>query len=344
MVRAFDKMASLSDLSRADVEEFFLQLADLAPGEVGAILGYLLGRLDSQDAATVVSVLRDLHPQRKVHVTDGRTTVNLVGTGGGPSTFNITTTVAFVIAAAGAVVVKTGSGAWRSRAGFVDVAARLGALKLAMPWERIEAIAEEVGIVFVPLSHYAPVLGRLEQHLTLAVCRNAASYLRKLGPLCSPVHVDYQLIGANSVSCLEMLAGACRILGDTPATLVASEDGLDEASTRGRTALVYLDAAGDRTDSVIDPRTLGLAIPSADALRGYEPAAAAECCERILSGKGTEAQTDIVALNAGVALTGLGLSPSIAAGFQTAQQLLAEGEALRKLHQLRERVWKCATR
>jgi hypothetical protein len=174
MLHVFDKMASLSGFSSEDCEEFFAHLTDMTAGEVGAVLGYLLGRLDSGDAA------------------------------------------------AGVVVVKTGSAACRSKAGFADVAARLGTLKLSMRWEVIESIADEVGIVFVFLAHYAPLLGTFEQVLTRPAHRNAAAYLNKIGPLLSPVRVDQQVIGANSRACLEMLAGACGILGDVPATLVSA--------------------------------------------------------------------------------------------------------------------------
>ena len=341
MSKVFDQMASLSGFSTDDFEEFFAKASDLAPGEVGAVLGYLLGRFDSRDAAAMVSALRGLYPQREFKRADGRTTVNIVGTGGGPSTFNITTTAAFVVAAAGAVVVKTGSGACCSKSGFADVAAKLGTLKVAMSWELIESILDDVGIVFIPPSCHALVLGELEHNLTLPIYRNVASYLNKIGPLLSPVKVDYRFIGASSASCMEMLAGACRILGDTPTTLYSSQDGLDEVSSMATTTLIQLAANGSREDDSIDPRTLGIQLHGADELRGYEPVAAAECCERILSGKGNPAQTQIVALNAGVVLTRLGLLSDLSAGFKAAMQILKEGDALQKLRDLRERVWKC---
>jgi anthranilate phosphoribosyltransferase len=341
MAKVFEKMAALSSFSQADLAEFLAGAATLAPGEVGAVLGYLLGRLDSGDAAAMVGVLRALHPQRMVGATAGRPTVNIVGTGGGPSTFNISTTAAFVVAAAGAVVVKTGSGAIRSKSGFADVAARLGTLKVSMPWEEIEAIVADVGIVFIPPSHYPAEMGLLEQNLTVPVYRNAALYFNKIGPLLSPVRVDHRFIGANSPSCLQMLAGACQILGDVPTTLVSSEDGLDEISSSGRTSLIQLTARG-RNDESIDPRALGIQPPSFEALAGYEPPAAAECCERILGGQGTAAQADIVALNAGAVLMSLGFCQDLSTGFQTALKILRDGEGLGKLRQLRERVWKCA--
>jgi anthranilate phosphoribosyltransferase len=340
MLQVFEKMTSLSGFSKEDVDEFFAHLSDLTPGEVGAILGYLLGRCDRYDAAAMIRALRTACPQRRLTLADGRTTVNLVGTGGGPATFNITTTAAFVVAAAGAVVVKTGSAAGRSKAGFTDVAARLGALKLSMPWETIEAIAAEVGIVFVPLTHYAPLLGAFQQMLPPPAHRNAAMYLNKIGPLLSPVKVDHQVIGANSSACLEMLAGACGLLGDVPATLLAAADGLDEVSSSARTTVIHLTAAGGRTTSVVDPCALGIAAPAGDALRGDEPAAAAECCQRILAGQGTPAQTEIVALNAAVVLADLGLFADLSTALEAALRILKNGEAMQKLQQLRQRVWK----
>ena len=144
-------------------------------------------------------MVRSRYPQREIKHPAGRPTVNIVGTGGGPSTFNITTTAAFVVAAGGVVVVKTGSAACRSKSGFADVAAKLGTLKVTMAWERIEAIVAEVGIVFVPPSCHAPVMGQMEYQLTSPVHRNVSSYFNKLGPLLSPVKTDYRLIGGNSV-------------------------------------------------------------------------------------------------------------------------------------------------
>jgi anthranilate phosphoribosyltransferase len=340
MKTIFDKMSSLSCFSQEDFEHFFTGVSNLAPVELGAILGYLLGRADSRDAAAMVAALRGLHPQHSPKPADGRPTVNLVGTGGGPSTFNVTTTSAFVVAAAGVAVLKTGSAARRSKSGFFDVAVRLGTMKLSMSWDLIQSILDDVGIVFIPLTHYAPALGQLEQAAPPEFYRNAALYLNKIGPLLSPVKVDCSFIGADSIACLEMLAGVCLLLGDTPAVLVSAEDGLDEVSTMARTQVIRLSAAGRRENTVIDPRELGIQPPSLESMRGHDPAAAAECCERILSGQGKRAQTEIVALNAGVVLNCLGMCADLPSGFQAALEILKKGEALAKLRQLQKRVWK----
>jgi anthranilate phosphoribosyltransferase len=344
MAKVFEKMASLSGFDRDDFEDFFARVADLSAAEIGGVLGYLLGRLDSEDAAAMVSALRNLHPQREIRLTDGRRTLNIVGTGGGPSTFNITTTTCFVIATAGVAVIKTGSAACRSACGFADVAVRLGTLKVTMPWEQIESIVDKVGIVFVPPSYHARILGELEYRLSQRGYRSAGLYLNKIGPLLSPVKVDHRFIGAHSADCMEMLCGACRILGDIPTTLFCGLDGLDEVSSMARTRVLELAADGTCRQSWIDPHELAIRTPSLDELRGLEPAAATECCELILSGKADDARTEIVALNAGAVLASFGFASDLTTGFQEAMRILRSGDALGKLRALRERVWKCANR
>ncbi len=325
MAKVFDKMASLAGFTPDDLDEFLAIAAELPPAEVGAVLGYLLGRLNADDAAAFVSVVRAQHALRRVNLPDGRLAINIVGTGGGPSTFNITTAVTFVVAAAGVTVIKTGSNAYRGKSGFADVAARLGTLKVAMPWDRIETIAREVGIVFVPPAYHAPVLGRLAELLTPAVYRNAAGYLNKLGPLLSPIQVDYRFFGAHSTSCLEMLAGACQSLGDVPTTLVSGADRLDEVSTMAATQVCDLATDGSRRDSTLDPLAFGIRAPLLDDLAGQEVAAAAECCERLLGGEGTGAQNDIVALNAGLVLNKVGKADSLEDGYGQALEILRAG-------------------
>jgi anthranilate phosphoribosyltransferase len=341
MAKVFEKMASLSGFSTADLDEFLAIGPELESAEVGAVLGYLLGRLDGRDACSLVSALRSRHAQHDFRGFSAGPTVNIVGTGGGPSTFNITTTACFVVAVAGAVVVKTGSVACRSAAGYADVAAKLGTMKVSMSWEQIESIAADVGIVFVPPSSHALVLGSLTQNLTPAAYRNAALYLNKVGPLVSPVCVDHRFFGANATSCVEMLAGACRELGELPTTVVAADDGLDEVSTMAPTRLVHLSANGGREDVMIDPASLGIRPPARAELRGFEPVAAAQCCQRILSGEGEPAQMEIVALNAGTVMSCIGLCPDVTSGYRDAMKILKSGEALQKLHDLRHRVWEC---
>ena len=215
------------------------------------------------------------------------------------------------------------------------MATKLGTLKTGMHWDMIESIAREIGIVFVPPLFHARVLARIARNLTPAAFRNVGTFINRIGPLLSPVKVDHRFIGAWSMDCLHMLADACLLLGDVPTTLVASEDGLDEVSSMADSRLIHLTAEG-RCENTIEPRSLGIHAASIESLCGHEPPLAAQCCERILSGKGSTAQTEIVALNAAVVLTSAGMHPDLPASFQTTMRILRDGQALQKLRELRE--------
>jgi len=338
MTDVFDRMANGQGFSRADLEHFLAKVRQMSPGEIGAVFGYLLGRLDSGDALAMVQALRGLQEPRTIPAEIGRPSVSMVGTGGGASTFNITTTASFVVAAAGPLVVKMGSSAWRSKSGSADVAAQLGVMPIRMPWDSVLRVAQEAGIVFVPPSYYPPILARLAHGLTMPTFRRVAGFINILGPLLSPVKVDHRFIGARSADCMEMLAEVCMGIGDVPTTFFSSEDGLDEVSTMAPTRVLNVDRAGKTQQSTLDPASLPIQSPSIEELAGYEAAEAAECCLRILGGKGSQAQTDIVALNAAAVMHKLALFDTLEASFERALEILKRGEALQVLQGLRESV------
>jgi anthranilate phosphoribosyltransferase len=107
---------------------------------------------------------------------------------------------------------------------------------------------------------------------------------------------------------------------------------------------VHLSANGHRQETTIDPAMIDIRAPSQAELKGFEPVAAAQCCQRILSGEGEPAQMDIVALNAGTVMSCIGLCTNVASGYREALKILKSGEALQKLLALRERVWECVKR
>lgn len=340
MADVFDRMANGEGFSRADLEGFLAQARQISPGEIGAVFGYLLGRLDAGDALAMVEALRGLQEPRDISLAtaSGHPSVSMVGTGGGPSTFNITTTASFVVAAAGPLVVKMGSTAWRSKSGSADVAAQLGVMPIRMSWDSVLQVARETGMVFVPPSYYPPILAKLAHELTMPTFRRVAGFINILGPLLSPVKVDHRFIGARSADCMEMLAEVCRGVGEVPTTFFSSEDGLDEVSTMAPTRVLNVDRAGETQRSTLDPASLQIPSPSIEELAGYESVEAAECCRRILGGTGSRAQTDIVALNAAAILHQLALFDTLEASYERALEILEGGEALQVLQRLRESV------
>ena len=136
-----------------------LSARDLHPGEALAVLSSLTTQIpDGASVSTMLDSLRERNPQPGP---PPKTTVNIVGTGGGPSTFNLSTASAFVGAAVGARVIKTGSRAYASRTGSIDLLDRLG-IRLAGSYEQIEESLESFGMAVrgtVRLPQGAPLAG-----------------------------------------------------------------------------------------------------------------------------------------------------------------------------------------
>jgi anthranilate phosphoribosyltransferase len=311
---------------------------DAKPAEVGALLGALAARCRADDAVAFVKACRRFQPV--VSVAGGAApTLNIVGTGGGRSTFNISTTTSFLLAAAGVVVVKTGSGAYTSRSGFVETAALLGVLR-NLGWPELTSVAHKVGLVMVPPSRYPAVLARLAASIAPASFRTLGGFLNGVGPLLAPVAVDYRIYGASSVRLERLLSDALPILGDTPSVVVHGEAGVDEASTIGTTFITTIGDHGVLREP-LDLGDISIAPVTWDDLQGTDPRASARLVSEILSGRGTPQQTDVVALNAAVALKALGIERELAAGFNRCRGLLLAGSGHDKLLQLREALAAC---
>ena len=305
-----------------------------APAEAGALLGALAARLRSDDAVAFVRACRRAQPLVPVGG-HGRPSVNLVGTGGGRSTFNVSTTTAFVLAAAGVTVVKTGSSAYSSRSGFAETAAALGVLR-NLEWPALVEVAERVGLVLVPPSRYPPVLGTLAATIKPASMKAVGGFVNAIGPLLAPVAVDHRVLGASTERLFALLTDAAQALGDLPAHLVYGEEGLDEAATIGLTRVRTVDAAGVRT-WLVDARELPLAAVGWDDLAGLDPMASARLVQTILAGRGSPQQTDLVALNAAVTLRAVGAAGSLdlKGAFRECRALLEKGAAGEVLGKLR---------
>ena len=107
---------------------------------------------------------------------------------------------------------------------------------------------------------------------------------------------------------------------------------------------MHLTEDGSLRTTLIDPAALGIDPPGLAELAGSDTAAAAQCCEKILAGKGTAAQSDIVALNAAWVVAGAGIAADLESGFRASQEILRNGAALDKLRFARSSLESCVTR
>lgn len=309
----------------------------IAPELSGAILAALQCKgVDAIELAAMANVLQQLslgHADHSTHSHNFDSPDNLLdtcGTGGdGADTFNISTSVAFVAAAAGVPVAKHGNRAMSSRSGSADVLEALGINLGAAPEKIYDAIAA-VGITFLFAPNWHPAMkavGAIRRSLAVRTVFNL------IGPLVNPMQPAVQVMGVYHKDLIETVAEALRILGRKQAVVLHSPEGMDEAGLGDLTDMAFLN--GDRiTVEAIDPQSLGLASVPLTALKGGSVAENAEILRSVLQGKGSAAQANCVALNSGIALRVAGKAATWEEGVKMASEVISSGAAWQKLEQL----------
>jgi anthranilate phosphoribosyltransferase len=264
--------------------------------------------------------------------------VDTCGTGGGTATtFNISTTAAFVVAGAGVPVAKHGNRSYTSRSGSADVLEALG-VDITEPPEKAAETLEKVGLAFLwaptyhpAMRHVAPVRKELK----------SATIFNLVGPLANPAGVKRQIIGVFDPSRGPLVAEALSRLGAEHALVVHAEVGMDEISPDGTTKIWEIrgnvEGRGPRVaEWVLDPRDYDLAHVDLAALKGGEPEENAERLERLLTDpSGDPAGRAAVLLNAAAAIYVSGKAASFAEGVDRARAALEEGKGAEVLGKLR---------
>ncbi|MBF0188953.1 MAG: anthranilate phosphoribosyltransferase [Magnetococcales bacterium] len=256
--------------------------------------------------------------------------VDTCGTGGDASgTFNISTTVAFVVAACGVTVAKHGNRSISSKSGSADVLKALG-VNIDADKETVEGCLKRasMGFMFAPKHHGAMkyAMGPRQQ-LAMRTVFNL------LGPLTNPAGAPYQLLGVFDGAWTEPLAKVLGVLGSKRALVVHGEDGLDEITLTAPTRVSELAADGTVKSYTIEPEQFGMTRCSAADLAGADASKNAEITRAVLEGeKGAKRQ--IVVLNAGAALFVTGMADSIQTGVEMAEDALDSGRAKQRLEML----------
>ncbi|ERN40103.1 anthranilate phosphoribosyltransferase [Rubidibacter lacunae KORDI 51-2] len=258
--------------------------------------------------------------------------IDTCGTGGdGAGTFNISTAVAFVAAAAGIEVAKHGNRSASSKVGSADVLESLGVNLTATP-DAARAALAAVGITFLFAPGWHPAMKAV---VPLRKTLKVRTAFNLLGPLVNPLHPTGQVLGVFDSGLVDTVAQALRELGMERAIVLHGRERLDEAGLADATDLAVLDR-GEIALSVLDPQALGLATAPTGALHGGEVEENAAILTAVLQGKGTAAQQDVVALNASLALQvgGVVTLGAHREGCDRARELLKSGAAWEKLQAL----------
>jgi anthranilate phosphoribosyltransferase len=329
MHAALQQLLDKQDLDSEQMRQVMriIMTGEATPAQIAGFLIALRCKGESVDEiAAAAAVMRELATPVKV---SGAHVIDTCGTGGdGANTFNISTTCAFVVAAAGGQVAKHGNRSVSSRSGSADVLEAAG-VNLDLDAEQVSRCVEEVGVgfLFAPKHHSA-----MKHAITPRKELGVRTIFNLLGPLSNPAGAPNQLIGVFANQWVKPLAQVLQKLGSQHVLVVNAEDGLDEISIGAPTTIAELNQ--DHIDYyTVTPEQFGMqrAELSTLAVDGVDSSLA--MVRSVLEGQPGSAH-DIVCLNAGAAIYAANLTETLADGIDKAQQVINDGTANVKLEQL----------
>jgi anthranilate phosphoribosyltransferase len=282
---------------------------------------------------------RAVQPQLSAPVRQGEI-LDVCGTGGDRlNTFNISTTVAIVAAAAGITVAKHGNRAITSQSGSAEVLEELG-IPIDLPPEQaaLSLAEEQFAFFFAPAYH--PAFKNIAPARKLCAERGQRTVFNLLGPCLNPARPSAQLVGVPRPEFCEPIARVLQALGIRRGMVVsgaAGEAWLDEISTLGPTHIAEFYQDRGFNQSILHPEDFGLSIASIADLRGGDKKTNAEIIRRVLRGEDRGPKRDAVLMNAGAAFFVAGAAASISEGMEKAAVVIESGAAWRKLSALARR-------
>ena len=262
---------------------------------------------------------------------DLETILDTCGTGGsGTNSFNVSTTVAFVVSACGVKVAKHGNRSVSSSCGSADVLEALG-VNLDVTPEMVERCINGIGIGFL----YAPALhGAMKHAIGPRKEIGIRTIFNILGPLTNPAGADCQVLGVYRDDLAEKLAHVLRRLGCKRGFIVHGQDGMDEITLTTETRIAEVSSGGVEV-RLVRPEEFGMERCPMDALRGGNAAENAVIVREVLAGT-PGPKRDIVLLNAGFALVAAGKAAGPHEGIRVAAAAIDSGRAQLQLEKLVE--------
>lgn len=255
--------------------------------------------------------------------------IDIVGTGGdGFNTINISTTAAFVAAAAGAKVAKHGNRSVSSKSGSSDLLAQFG-IDLTMSPTTARHCLDNLNLCFLFAPHYH---GGVKHAVPVRQALKTRTLFNVLGPLINPAQPEFMLLGVYSAELVLPIAKVLQALG-TKRAMVVHGSGLDEVALHGPTQVAEL-KDGEIIEYQLTPADLGVPLATIEALEGGTPAQNALITQAILQGQGQAAHAHAVAINAGCALYVCGVCDSPKAGTALALSTINSAKAFELLGQL----------
>ncbi|MDQ3186038.1 MAG: anthranilate phosphoribosyltransferase [Pseudomonadota bacterium] len=310
-----------------------IMCGEMSPALIAAIVtGLRVKKETIGEIAAAAQVMREF--ATRVEVADHQYLVDTCGTGGDAAhTFNISTTAAFVAAAAGARVAKHGGRSVSSNSGSADVLEALGVNLNQSPAQIRENINEiGLGFMFAPnfhsaMKHAAPVRRDL----------GVRTLFNILGPLTNPAGAKNQVLGVFHPDLVGILARVLQRLGSHHVMVVHGKNGqggLDEITVAGETWIAEL-RRGEVTEYAVKPEDFGMKTAAIETIQVQDSTQSREMLISVLDNQPGPA-LDVVLLNAGAAIYVAGVAESLEQGVEKARTAVESGAAKAKLRELVE--------
>lgn len=325
-IRAVTENRNLTNAEMIEVMRLIMTGAATQAQIGGFLIGLRQKGETVDEIAAAAKVMRELATPV---VVAGDHVVDTCGTGGDASgTFNISTTSAFVVAAAGAKVAKHGNRSISSKSGSADLLETAG-VNLQLNAAQVTQCIEQVGVgfMFAP-AHHSAMKHAIGPRKEMGV----RTIFNVLGPLTNPAGAANQVVGVFAKQWVEPMAQVLQQLGSRHVMVVHAEDGLDEISIGSPTYVAELHN-GSINNYTITPEQFGLTSVDLAAIKVDTAAASLAMVQSVLQGDSGPAR-DIVLLNAGAAIYVAGLAQTMQQGVTVAAEMIDSGTAQQKLQQL----------
>ena len=332
IAKAIFKLVEGLNLSEQEMIAAFSEIMEgkATPAQIASFITALRMKGETVDEITgAAKTMREM--ASRILVSGTGDLIDTCGTGGdNRNTFNISTTAAFVVSAAGVRVAKHGNRSITSRCGSADVMEELG-IKVYLKPEDIGRCIDEIGIGFL----FAPNLhGAMKHAFGPRKEIGIRTIFNMLGPLTNPAGANIQILGVYDGRITEMLAKVLNRLGTRRALVVHGLDGLDEITICAETVISEL-KNGEVSTYRIHPMDCGLSVRELGDIKGSTVKENAEIVLKVLKGeKGP--YREIVLINAGAALMAADVVKSLKEGLKRAADIIDSGLAYKKLQALKD--------
>ena len=310
------------DLDRDAARSLFGRIVEGSLSEPLMAAAFVALRVKGETADELIGAAEALQRAARHFPSPAGLFADSCGTGGDFSgSINVSTAAGIIAAACGLPVVKHGNRSFTSNCGSADVLEALGARLDLTPLESRD-ILDRTGFCFLLAPLYHPGIahaGSVRRALKVRTIMNL------LGPCLNPARPKVQLLGVADPKLLRPIAETLRALGAERA-LVIHGSGLDEVAIHGFTQAVLL-ADGEFEELEITPEQAGLRRRAADQIVGGSPTEHAARLSKLLAGQGGEADSSIVALNAGALLMTAGKATDLRTGVAMALDATVSGRA-----------------